>query len=314
MRCLFLSIGFAFTLTFLFVLRGSPSVSAQVDPDVRDRVAAAAVQIAVAADVTFNGETTSQFFPLGSGTVVSADGLILTNEHVVDPATSREGFQNWERQAAAVGDRLSFDVDERGFLVLTSSESGRPEPTYMAEVVVQDAGLDLAVLHVVGRADDSSVGPTVPALQFVPIGDSDRLSLADPIDIYSYPAAGGGSLTYTTGVVSGFNFADDSDRRDWITTDATLSGGSSGGTAVNRRGQLVGVPTQGSALDCRPFDTNNDGVLDENDGNCIPVGGSIGQLRPINLALPLLQKAGLSFAASQPAPGLSKSNYPTTSP
>ena len=76
----------------------------------------------------------------------------------------------------------------------------------------------------------------------------------------------------------------------------------------------LAVPTQGSALDCRPFDTNNDGVLDEHDGSCIPVGGSIGQLRPINLALPLLEKAGLSFAASQPAPGLSKSNYPTASP
>jgi serine protease Do len=313
MRRVVSAIGFALALSCLSVWFGSPTVGAQVDPTVRDRVAAAAVQIAVSAEVTFNGETKSQFFPLGSGTVVSADGLILTNEHVVDPATSREGFQNWERQAAAAGDRLSFDVDERGFLILTSNGNGRPEPTYLAEVVAQDAGLDLAVLHVVEEVDDSAVSKAVPALTFVPLGDSDRLSLADPIDIYSYPAAGGGSLTYTTGVVSGFNFAEDSDRRDWITTDATLSGGSSGGTAVNRRGQLVGVPTQGSALDCRPFDTNNDGVLDENDGSCIPVGGSIGQLRPINLALPLLEKAGLSYAATQPASGLSKSNYPSNS-
>ena len=77
----------------------------------------------------------------------------------------------------------------------------------------------------------------------------------DPIHIFGYPAIGGGTLQYTAGVVSGFNFEEGIDGRAWITTDATMSGGSSGGTAVDAQGRLIGVPTQGSELDCRPGDT-----------------------------------------------------------
>ena len=59
------------------------------------------------------------------------------------------------------------------------------------------------------------------------------------------------------------------------------------------------------------------------DGGCIPVGGSIGQIRPINLAWPLLEQAGLSLsgapaltpatttapdATATPRPGLDKTS------
>jgi S1-C subfamily serine protease len=278
---------------------------------VRDRVVAAAVQIAITADVTENGTTSPEFFPVGSGTVISPNGLILTNFHVVDMASHREHFAEWEKEAAAAGQPTTLRLEERGVMVLTAPDGGQPQPTYLAQIVASDAELDLAVLHVVARLTGATANPTVPALPYIAIGDSDAISLADPIDIYSYPQAGGGSLTYTTGVVSGFNFEENSKRRAWITTDATLSGGSSGGTAVNRRGQLVGVPTQGSALDCRPFDTNHDGTLDAQDVGCIPVGGSIGQIRPINLAWPLLEEAGLSLNGPQPQPRetLSKARF-----
>ena len=275
----------------------SGQAAAQVDPAIRDRVVAAAVQIAITADVTENGMTTPEFFPVGSGTIVSPNGLVLTNFHVIDMAAHRDRLQQWEQQAAAEGHILSFKLEDRGVMILTSHDGEQPAPTYLAEIVSFDEGLDLAILHVIARLSGDTVDPNVPDLPYVPIGDSDALSLADPIDIYSYPQAGGGSLTYTTGVVSGFNFEPGFKGRAWITTDATLSGGSSGGTAVNRRGQLVGVPTQGSALDCRPFDTNGDGKLDSQDVGCIPVGGSIGQIRPINLAWPLLEKAGLTLGA-----------------
>jgi S1-C subfamily serine protease len=291
-------------------------VMAQVDPEVRDRVVSAAVQIAITADVTENGSTTPEFFPVGSGTIVSPDGLVLTNFHVIDMEEHQNRFAQWEQEAAAQGAVLSFNLEERGVMILTSADGGLPEPTYLAEIVALDKGLDLAVLHVVAKLNGSLASPNVPELPYVPIGDSDAISLADPIDIYSYPMAGGGSLTYTTGVVSGFNFEQGAKNRSWITTDATLSGGSSGGAAVNRRGQLVGVPTQGSALDCRPFDTNGDGELNAQDVGCIPVGGSIGQIRPINLAWPLLEQAGLTLGAPRETKQaeLSKSGFPKSAP
>ena len=62
-------------------------------------------------------------------------------------------------------------------------------------------------------------------LSWVPLGNSDAVRLADSIDIFSYPAAGGESLTYTAGVVSGFAVDDGSSERAWINTDATISGG-----------------------------------------------------------------------------------------
>jgi len=76
-------------------------------------------------------------------------------------------------------------------------------------------------------------------------------------------------------------------------TDATLSGGNSGGRAIDAEGKLIGVPTQGSALDCLPLTLNQDSWAHESTMGCVPAGGSIGKIRPINVALPLFYNAGL---------------------
>src|SRR4029079_7359401 len=94
------------------------------------------------------------------------------------------------------------------------------------------------------------------ALPVLPLGDSDAVNLGDPVHVFGFPAIGSGSLTYTTGVVSGFLFEDEIDGTAWINSDAVTSGGNSGGTALNSTGQLIGIPTSGSALDCRVGDTN----------------------------------------------------------
>jgi hypothetical protein len=81
--------------------------------------------------------------------------------------------------------------------------------------------------------------------------------------------------------------------------------------AVNSAGQLIGVPTrasggstEGDIVDCRPVvDTNRDGLIDERD-TCVPIGGFINGLRPINLARALIEAAesGEQYVAEPLAP------------
>jgi hypothetical protein len=290
-------IGGLIALILALVVATSPSALAQVRPEVLDRVVPAAVQIAIMFRVTSNGVTESRFQPMGSGTVVSATGHILTNWHVVNMAEHRATLDAFEAQAAAQGQQLSFTLDEQNVLILTSDGLTPPEPHYFAKLAVADEALDLAVLQVT-EDDAGPVYPTTLDLPFVPLGDSNALRLGDPVDIFGYPAISGGVLTYTQGVVSAFQVEGPIGRRAWMATDATMSGGSSGGTAINRDGALIGIPTWGPPLDCRPGDTNGDGRLDAADVGCVPTGGSLEELRPINLAVDLLTRAGMPRATA----------------
>lgn len=210
----------------------------------------------------------------GSGSVISDDGLILTNAHVVD-----DRFEEYDRLGVAVISR----TDEP------------PEPAYLAEIEAVDYALDLAVIRIVSDLDGNRVTPDLPTVE---LGDSDDVEIGDHIRILGYPGIGGETITFTDGVVSGFTSERGLTGRAWIKTDATIAGGNSGGMAVNDLGQIIGVPTITGAgsgeeepVDCRYVaDTNRDGEIDEQD-SCVPVGGFINGLRPVNLAQPLVEAA-----------------------
>jgi S1-C subfamily serine protease len=229
----------------------------------------------------------------GSGTIVDPSGIILTNCHVANPRAMGMPAPQAVRLGVATTDR--------------SDEP--PALTYFAEIVAQSPELDLAVLRIVSETDGSSVRNL--NLPHVPIGDSDGLELADTLSIFGYPGIGGETVTFTSGAVSGFSKQDGvRDRRAWIKTDATIAGGNSGGTAVDKVGRLVGVPTQAAAgtgitpVDARPVvDTTGDGRVDHRD-TPMAIGGFINGLRPVNLAKPMLKKAGVSvgrMSSSRPS-------------
>lgn len=299
-------IGTLFCLS-LWLSAAAPGIAAQIDRDTRDRVVPAAVEVAAA--VLWEDEGFSFTFPMpvGSGTIVTAEGLILTNHHVVaDPELARV-VDSWNSAVDTEfpGAKVSLVPDR--YLILTSDGVNEPVESYTAVVVAEDAQLDLAVMRITADAAgnvDAVAGVRFP---FVPPGDSSAMGLGDRVHVFSYPSIGGDALTYTPGVVSGFQRQEGITGVAWITTDAVMSGGSSGGTAVNDAGELIGIPTQGSELDCRPGDTNRDGVVDVNDIGCIPTGGSLGQLRPVNQALPLLERA-----ASSATPDLNQQTASTT--
>ena len=180
-----------------------------------------------------------------------------------------------------------------------------PELRYVADLLVVDPFLDLAVVQIAADLDGAAVQVDLPYLR---LGDSQEIGLGDQLRVLGYPGIGGDTITLTSGTVSGFTEERDIDGRAWIKTDATISGGNSGGSAVDADGNLVGVPTiAGSGAnvdptDCRVIqDTNGDGRLDDDD-SCIPIGGFINGVRPINLALPLIAEAATAVPISLDIP------------
>ncbi len=204
----------------------------------------------------------------GSGTIIDPTGMILTNSHVV----ASEPDCRWQMMSVAITDRTDSPA----------------EPTYLAEVAGFDSIIDLATLRIVSDIDGNPVSPT--DLPFVAVGDSDSVEVGDRLTMFGYPAIGGNTISVTNGIVSGFSReAGIDDQRAWIKTDATISGGNSGGGAIDSGGHLVGIPTTAGirgelTADCRVLeDTNGDGSVDGSD-SCIPIGGFLNGLRPIRLA------------------------------
>lgn len=260
-------------------IRGPQPLPPEHDETGVGRVMRGVVQV-VALKSGFMGGMSSAW--TGSGSIVDPSGIVLTNCHVANPRAMG--------MSSPKADRLGIAVIERS--------DQPPAITYFAEVIAQNPRLDLAVLRIV--ADSQGRRASNLDLPAIDLGDSDHLELGEQLAIIGYPGIGGDTITYTSGNVSGFS-KEGRIARGWIKTDATIAGGNSGGTAVNQSGQLVGIPTQAAAgsgitpVDARPvLDTNRDGRVDQRD-TPMAIGGFINGLRPINLAIPLLEEAGVDI-------------------
>jgi len=162
----------------------------------------------------------------GSGIVISADGLILTNSHVVSAAKVAPG----SRGAPASPGGASADAKNS---TVTFSD-GR---TAQFTVVGTDPSSDIAVVRVKG----------VSGLTPITIGSSANLRVGQDVVAVGSPLGLEG--TVTTGIISALNrpVAAGGDARnqntvlDAIQTDAAINPDNSGGALVNMSGELVGV-------------------------------------------------------------------------
>ncbi len=147
---------------------------------------------------------------LGSGVIVSRDGYILTNNHVI--TSGRRGDD-------AVADRIVVEMAD-----LRSFE---------AVVVGRDPNTDLAVLKI---TDDND-------LPFLAFGNTDELDVGEWVVAIGNPF--GQLHTVTTGIVSALGRANEglTDYEDYIQTDAAINPGNSGGALVNTAGELIGINT-----------------------------------------------------------------------
>lgn len=219
---------------------------------------------------------------VGTGTIVSRDGLILTNAHNTVTGESCPG----ETLMIALNVRLNEP----------------PVPRFRAEIVQADPGLDLALLRITRESDGRLIEPGTLILPFVELGDSSAIQLDDTITVVGFPNIGNDAVTVERGTITGFMAEPSGGDKSWVKTSATIRGTMSGGGAYNRQGQLIGVPTtaplssESSETTCLIVqDTNGDDLVNNND-SCIPLGGFINSLRPSNFARPLLRAASLGLS------------------
>lgn len=240
---------------------------------------------------------------VSSGTIVSRDGLILTNAHSA------------QQSADCPGEELIIALNVR------AGES--PIAQYRAEIAQIDPGLDLALLRITREPDGRLVNRQNLSLPFVELADSSAARIDDTITIVGYPGIANDPVAVVQGTITGFALEPRSANGvSWIKTSAAISGTMSGGGAYNTQGQLIGIPTTAPLrrgilnTNCIPVqDTNRDGIVTASD-ECIAIGGFINALRPSNLARPLVRAASLGLnieVISPPASAAANSAAPAFS-
>jgi len=150
--------------------------------------------------------TTREAQSLGSGFIVSADGYVVTNNHVVTP----------EGQGSVVES-----------ITVTLPDGGE----YPARLVGKDAASDLAVLKI-------TAGKPLP---FVKFGDSSKARVGDWVIAIGNPFGLGG--TVTQGIISAVyrNIGSGGAYDRYLQTDASINQGNSGGPMFDMQGQVIGI-------------------------------------------------------------------------
>ena len=144
----------------------------------------------------------------GTGFIISKEGLILTNNHVVEDATKIE-------------------------VSLYGEEDGQ---TYAAKLVGRDPLSDSALIQLVDKPNH-----VLPEAKF---GDSSQMAAGDWVMAIGNPFNQG--WTVTVGVISavGRPFSvTDGRQNEMIQTDAAINPGNSGGPLLNLRGEVIGINT-----------------------------------------------------------------------
>ena len=147
----------------------------------------------------------------GSGIIVSSDGYILTNAHVV-------------KMNGAVVNSCTVQLDDG-----TTAE-GKP--------VWVDSSIDVAIVKI----------NTDKKLQVAELGNSDDLQIGETVIAIGNPIDMAYQRTVTQGIISGLDrYVGQVDGGGYMTgliqTDASINGGNSGGPLLNSKGQVIGINT-----------------------------------------------------------------------
>lgn len=161
---------------------------------------------------------------IGSGIIISKDGLVLTNNHVVE---FKDDFDNSDRE-------VGYQV----CLPLNTTEE--PDCSYSARLVAKNKDLDIAML----KLEPISGMSEKIQFDYLTLNEADVTNINDEVTAIGYPDIGGSTVTITKGIISGKT---EKYKKKWIKTDAVISFGSSGGAAIDKNGKVIGITSAGHA-------------------------------------------------------------------
>ena len=147
----------------------------------------------------------------GSGIILTSDGYIITNYHVIQDAVLQSS-RNAKIEVFVAGDK---------------------DTSYIASIIGYEQAKDLAVIKI----DASEL---VPAQT----GNSDELQVGELAVAIGNPAGIGLLGSVTSGIISGLNRQipiAGAETMNLIQTDAAINPGNSGGALINSRGQVIGI-------------------------------------------------------------------------
>ncbi len=182
-----------------------------------------------------NPEYSDEYDPQGTGIIISTDGYIVTNNHVI-------------------ADRAYNDI-----VVVTSDGK-----EYKAGLVGMDETTDLAVIKI------SAKGLTAAAL-----GDSDALKVGEEVvAIGNALGMGSGTVTtgIISGLNKQIT-NEEYYTQEYIQTDAAINPGNSGGPLINLSGEVIGINTLKSYI--AEYDANGQAVSSEGIGFAIPINTAL---------------------------------------
>ena len=191
-----------------------PSLAAELTPQqIYERAAPGVVLIVGNPD---KGEGGSG----GTGSIISQDGLVLTNAHVVvDPKTNQPFVRLF----------VFFKPDR-----VTGNQAKDLAHQAKVGVVAFDRALDLALLR---------IAKPPPDLRVIRLGNPDQVRIGDRAAAIGHPEQGG-LWTLTTGVVSAeFMDFNNTKGKDVFQTEVGLNRGNSGGPLLDSQAQVIGVNT-----------------------------------------------------------------------